>query len=313
MPALALARRVAVITVAILIATAGGAAGAYAVAQPQNGVERLWSKFPLGPRVQASRAHPTRHRASQPPPTSASAAPTGEDAAKPNRSSRIPGWLSPLIVAVVLGLGAAAFWLSRRRRGTGRPVVRPVAQEQAAVTIGHRGTDVVPDALPPRSMRPPLGPARPTEPSVAPPQEAHPWTSGEPRSLETLPRRELFEIANALGIEDTILMSRQELLEALRPSRPPIAGTAAEASNLELARYAAAYAAACRSSNPDPILAVSAIAPPTAEDPARYSKEMVAEARRRGLLTGNGGGEPRGELTARSKILLRQWARDHRQ
>jgi len=112
-------------------------------------------------------------------------------------------------------------------------------------------------------------------------------------------------MANVLGIRNTVLMSREELIEALRPTGP-VAGTPpSAASDLELARYAATYAAACRSGNPAPILAVSAVAP-TTEDPAGYSKRLIAEARRRGLLTSYGGGKPGGELTAQSKILLRR-------
>jgi len=288
----AFASRVAIAIVAIVIATSGGPPSAYADAHEKTGVERLWSKFPLGPRLQIPRAKQTRHRATPPPATSATAASPRVSAAKPAESRRTPLWLWPVIIVVALVLASAAFWLLRRRHGTGQPVVRSVPQEE-----------------PPPVRRL----ADPVQASVAPPQEKHPWTSGAPRSLETLPRRELFEMANALGIEDTVLMSPEELVDALR-ARGPGAGTAAaEASDLELARYAAAYAAACRSGNPAPVLALSAIVPRTTEDPAGYSKQKIAEARRRGLLTTHGRGKAGGELTAQSKIVLRHWARDHPQ
>lgn len=112
-------------------------------------------------------------------------------------------------------------------------------------------------------------------------------------------------MANALAIEETMLMSRGELIEALHLTETIAAMAAAEASDLELARYAATYAAAWRSGNPEPLLAVSTIAPPTTENRVGYSKQMIAEARRRGLLRTYGGAKP-DELTARSTILLRQ-------
>jgi hypothetical protein len=291
----AFARRVAIASVAILIATSGGSPSAYADSHNRPGVERLWSQFPLGPRLQIHRAGQIRHHAAPPSRTSTSTG-TGATsahvpAAKPTRSRRVAAWVWPLVVLLVLVLASAAFWLLRRRRGTGEPEVGPVTREEP----------------PP----PPLH-VEPIEASVATPRETHPWNSPGPRGLETLPRRDLFGIAYALGIEGASFMSREELIEALRP-RGPVAGTpASAASDLELARYAAAYTAACRSGNPAPILAVSAVAGPTTEDAAGYSKRLIAEARRRGLLTSDGGGKAGGELTAQSKILLRK-ARNHPQ
>jgi hypothetical protein len=292
----AFARRAAVAIVAVFIATSGGSPGAYADAHTRPGVERLWSKFPLGPPLRVHRASQKRHHAARPPATSASPG-TGATsphvpAARPAESRRVAPWAWPLIVVLVLVLASAALWLSRRRRGTGEPERRPATRE----------------GPPPR---PPLQ-AEPIDTRVATPGETHPWSSGGPRSLDTLPRRELFEIANVLGIPDTVVMSREELVEALRPRGPAADTPASAASDLELARYAAAYTAACRSGNPAPILAVSAVAGPTTEDPAGYSQRLIAEARRRGLLTGDGGGKAGGELTAQSKVLLRK-ARNHPQ
>ena len=289
------ARRVTIAIAAILIASLAATSSGYADAHGQTGVKRLWSQFPLGPQLQIRRVDQTRHRGTRPPVpsvrTGTAAASPRVHAAKSTEGRRTAPWVWPLVGVVVLVLVSAAFWLLRPRHGTGQGVVRSDIRDRPAPT--RRPADARTD--------------------VAAPQEKHPWMSGGPRRLETLPRRELFEIANALGIEDTILMSREELIKALRPKGPVAGKAAADASDLELVRFAATYAAACRSGNPAPILAASVIAPPTTEDPARYSKQMIAEARRRGLLTSNGGRKPGGELTARSKILLRQWARDHRQ
>lgn len=297
MLARAFARCVAVALVALVIATPADTRDAYGAADHQPGVNRLWSQFPLGPRLRIPPGNQTRHRQA-PPPTSAR---TGTDNTSPRAASarsagnrRVPTWLWPLIAVVALALISAPLALWTRRRAAGRSSPQPVI----------------------RDGPPPPAPAA-AEPVLAsastPPQEKHPWKAAGPRSLETLPRHELFEVANALGIENTVVMSREELVQALRP-RGPLTGRApAEASDVEVARYAATYAAACRAGNPAPVIAVTAIVPPTTEDPAAYSKRMIAEARRRGLLTSHGRGKPGGQLTARSKRLLRQSARDHPQ
>jgi hypothetical protein len=203
----------------------------------------------------------------------------------------VPAWLWPLVALVAAALIATALWLWARRRTRGRAAPEPVTHEappQAASRL-----------------------AEPAEANVAaPPQAPRPWASADPRTFDTLPRHELFEIANALGIENTVLMSRAELIEALRPSGPPTAIAAPKVSDAALARYAAAYVAACRSGDRAPIAALGAIVPPTTEDAAAYSKRMVAEARRRGLLTRPGRGRSGGELTARSWRLLHELADD---
>ncbi len=290
MLARAFARCVAAALMALVIATLNGTQGAHGAADQKPGVKRLWSQFPLGPPLRIPPASQTRHR--QPPP--ATSASTGTDNASPRTGSaqtaesrRVPTWLWALIAVAAVVLISAACWLWARRRAAGRSSPRVV--------------------IPDRPRPPARVPAEPVQASAStPPDEKHPWRSAGPRSLETLPRRELFDIANALGIENTVLMSREELIEALRPSGPVTSTTAAKASDLEVARHAAMYVAACRAGNPAPIIAVSATVSPTTEDPAGYSKRMVAEARRRGLLTSDGRGKPGGQLTARSKILLRQ-------
>jgi hypothetical protein len=75
-------------------------------------------------------------------------------------------------------------------------------------------------------------------------------------------------------------------------------------SERALLRYAAAYAEACREGDPDPIQAVTELVSPTTDDPVGYSRRMVAEARRRDLLTGPGRGGAGDELTAQARKLL---------
>jgi Rho termination factor-like protein len=304
------ARRVTIAIAVLLIASVAATPSGYADGHGQPGVNRLWSQFPLGPRLHIRRADQTRHRGTRPPAparTGTPEAPPRGHAVKSTEGRRTTPWVWPLIGMVVLVLVSAAFSLLRPRYGAGQGVARSDIPDRPAPP--RRPADARTNVAAPQGTNV----AAPQGTNVAAPQKKHPWMSGGPRRLETLPRRELFEMANALGIENTVRMSREELIRALRPKAPVAGKAAADASDLELVRFAAAYTAACRSGNPAPIVAASAIAPPTTEDPARYSKQMIAEARRRGLLTSNGGRKPGGELTARSKILLRQWARDHSQ
>jgi hypothetical protein len=50
--------------------------------------------------------------------------------------------------------------------------------------------------------------------------------------------------------------------------------------------------------------AVRAIVPPGTKDPAAYAKRIIAEARRRDLLTSHGRGTARGELTPKALDLM---------
>jgi hypothetical protein len=111
-------------------------------------------------------------------------------------------------------------------------------------------------------------------------------------------------MANTLGMQHTVSMSREELIKALRPPEAAPAPAPWEASAHELVRYAAVYAAACRVGNPAPMEAVTATVPLTVDEPAGYSKRMISEARRRGLLATPAQGMAGGELTARAKSLL---------
>jgi hypothetical protein len=281
MVAHALAHRVAAVLVAMLVATSAGASSAYAAQHDHTGVKRLWSQFPLGPRLRTPAA--TQAPTTQPPRPSPSAHPQTTPQVSPPGSRHVPSWVWALIAGTAAGLVATIAWLRRSRRSRSAPA-RPVISS--------------------RPLPPPRTRANTVQPDAAVPTEKHPWLSGGPRTLDTLPRAELFAMANALGIENTILMSREELIEALSPRRPVAGAASSAASDRELVRYAAAYAAACREGNPAPILAVTAIVPPTTNEPAAYSKRMVAEARRRGLLTSHGRGKPGGELTAQAKALL---------
>ena len=281
MVAYASARRVATALVAITAATSAGTPSAYAQHHDHPGVKRLWSQFPLGPQLRApatTQAPPTqRPRPSTSAHIGASARGTASD------SPHISWWPWPAIASAAGVLLAAIAALGRRRRSR-RPAAPP----------GDGG--VVP--------RPARTDANPVQPAASPPPVEHPRLSRQPHMLDTLPRAELFEMANALGFENTVLMSREDLIDLLSPRAAAAGTTSSGVSDRALARYAAAYAAACREGNPAPILAVTALVSPTTDDPTGHSKRMIAEARRRDLLTSLGPGKPGGELTARAKALL---------
>jgi hypothetical protein len=296
MVAPAQARRTAVILVALLIAMPAGAPKAYAGQEHQTSVKRLWSQFPLGPHLKT----PPVRRTSKPQPPRPStvthsqsgdstSSRWGQTTSKRAGSSVPPSSAGSSLLppwAWALALGAAAILV--------------------ATIVWMRYPPRPTKAIPRRDK-----PAEQVIRAAPPPPKQHPWASGEPRTLDTLPRAELFAIAQALGIRDTVLMSREELIDVLRRHEPVVGTASSAASDRELARYAALYAAACRAGNPAPILAVTETIAPTIDEPATYSSQMVAEARRRGLLTSHIPGKPgRGELTARAKALLADPARN---
>jgi hypothetical protein len=154
--------------------------------------------------------------------------------------------------------------------------------------------------------------ADPVQPAPSTPTDRPPGPSVQPRTLDPLSRAELFAMANDLGFENTVLMSREELITLLSP-RTPATGTASpRVSDRALLRYAAAYAAACHEGDPHPIRAVTALVSPTTDDPIAYSYRMIAEARRRDLLTCPGPGTAGDELTARAKALMEESAPEGR-
>jgi len=220
------AHRVVAVLAALVVATSIGTQSADAAENPQTGVKRLWSQFPLGPQL---RTHARTHTRRQPPPPSTSA--QSDRAATSSRTNpsgsqerRYPRpWMAALIASALAIAIAVLAWLRR------------------------------------------------------PPSTPTPRARGEPPPHEI---RGLQEREPAAGIESS------------------------GASDRELVHYAAVYAAACRAGNPAPILAVAATVSPTTGESGAYSSQMVAEARRRGLLTSHGDGKPGGELTARAKALL---------
>jgi hypothetical protein len=117
--------------------------------------------------------------------------------------------------------------------------------------------------------------------------------------------------AAARRSSNTRVIAGQELIEPLRSARrelidaQPARPTRSTATRDEtIVRYAAAYAAASQRGDRAPMAAVRAIVPPTTKDPAGYAKRIIAEARRRDLLTSHGRGKAQGELTPKALDLM---------
>lgn len=99
---------------------------------------------------------------------------------------------------------------------------------------------------------------------------------------------------------DPLRSARRELIDP-QPARPTHSSATREEAIL---RCAATYAAASQRGDRAPMAAVRAIVPPTTKDPAACAKRIIAEARRRGLLTSHGRGKAQGELTPKALDLM---------
>jgi len=114
-----------------------------------------------------------------------------------------------------------------------------------------------------------------------------------------------------LRLADSPARSREESIDADLPATPDVVEARPARSTHPTARpdevillhYAAAYADASQRGAP-PMAAVRAIVSPLTQDPAGYAKRIIAEARRRDLLTSHGRGRAGGELTPRALELM---------
>ena len=113
-----------------------------------------------------------------------------------------------------------------------------------------------------------------------------------------------------LRLADSPARSREESIDADLPATPDVVEARPARSTRPTARpdevilqYAAAYADASQRGAP-PMAAVRAIVSPLTQDPAGYAKRIIAEARRRDLLTSHGRGRAGGELTPTALELM---------
>lgn len=119
-------------------------------------------------------------------------------------------------------------------------------------------------------------------------------------ALAATPRASNTGLVTGYELIEPLRSARRELIDP-QPARPTRSTAARDEA---IVGYAAAYAAASQRGDRAPMAAVRAIVPPTTKDPAGYAKRIIAEARRRDLLTSHGRGKAQGELTPKALHLM---------
>jgi hypothetical protein len=254
----------------------------------------LWRAYPLG-------THPIAKSGTAP-----DAARGGQHSKPAPRSTRQNtfrvGYTDILVGTAVLCAFAAVIPSAvRRRRSQSHHIPARVTRTGAPPTHAYATTRVEhaaggpPDDTPKRRDRPPN----------------HPLTFPSRDQLEALPRKELFEMARARRTSNIYWMSREELVEALTPAKREVTESHSTrparrtaTPDEDILPFAAAYAYASQRGDSAPMAAVRAIVPPITTEPAVYARRMIAQARRRGLLTSHGRGKARGQLTPKALKLM---------
>jgi hypothetical protein len=243
----------------------------------------LWRVYPLGTQPLAKSG------------TAPGAARGGQHSKPGPRSTRQNtfrvGFTQILVgMAVLCTLATVVPIAVQRRRSNSRRIAADVSRGRALPTRGDPTTSRSPSAT--------------SQPGAL--------TSRRPDAGRALasPGRLLLAEAD-LRTADSPATSREESIDADLPVTPdvvearPVRSTHPTARPDEaILRYAAAYADASQRGDPVPMAAVRAIVPPFIQDPAGYARRLIAEARRRDLLTSHGRGRARGELTPRALELM---------
>jgi hypothetical protein len=242
----------------------------------------LWRVYPLGTEPLAKNG------------TAPGAARGGQHSKPGSRSTgqntfRV-GFTQILVGAAVLFTLATVVPIAVRRRSNSRRIAGDESRRRALRTRGDPATS--------RSPSPTSQPAA--------------LTSRRPDAGRALASPGRLLLAEAgMRTADSPATSREESIDPDRPATPDVVEARPARSTSLTARpdkvilwYAAAYADASQRGDPVPMAAVRAIVPPLTQDPAGYAKRMIAEARRRDLLTSHGRGRARGELTPRALELM---------
>jgi hypothetical protein len=258
----------------------------------------LWRVYPLGTQPLAKStapgsAHGGQH--SKPGPRSA-----------PQHTFRV-GFTQILVGTAVLCTFAAVIPIAvQRRRSSSRRSAASVNRRRASPPRGYPATSLASGAAGARRQQLP----RAGGSSSATSQRAA-LTGRRPDAGHALASLGLLLAEKDLRSAGSPATSRDEAIDADPPATPDVVEARPTRSTRRTARpddvilqYAAAYADACQRGAPVPMAAVRAIVPPLTQDPAGYAKRMIAEARRRDLLTSHGRGRSGGELTPRALELM---------
>jgi hypothetical protein len=312
-----------------LLALVGAPGSALAETHRPTNPNPLWRAYPLGTQLLAKSTGPGSARGGQhskPGPRSAA-----------QNTFRV-GFTQILVGTAVLCTFAALIPTAvRRRRSSSRRIAARVNRGRTSPP-----RDSTPASLEwgaakarrqqvARAARSPSATSQPVALAGRRPDSAHPIAS--PRRLRfagedlsesaaltsrrpdathapASPRRLRFAEED-LRLADSPATSREESIGADLPAIPDMVEARPARSTRPRARpdeailhYAAAYADASQRGAPVPMAAVRAIVSPLTHDPAGYAKRMIAEARRRDLLTSHGRGRAGGELTPRALELM---------
>jgi hypothetical protein len=264
----------------------------------------LWRAFPLGTQPLAKGG-------------TAPGAARGGQHSRPGQTStrqntfRV-GFTQILVGTAVLCTFATVIPIAlQRRRSNSRRIAADASRRRASRTRGYPTTSPESGATDarhqqvPRITRSPSATSQPAALASRRPAAGHALAS---------PGRLLLAEAD-FRRADAPATSREGSIDADPPATPDVVEARPARSTRPTARpdetilrYAAAYADASQRGNPAPLEAVRAIVPPLTQDPAGYAKRVIADARRRDLLTSHGRGKARGELTPKALELMKHSA-----
>jgi hypothetical protein len=260
----------------------------------------LWRAYPLGTQLAKSGTAPGTARGPQ-------HAKPGLPRSTPQNTFRV-GFTQILVGTAVLCTFVTVIPIAmQRRRSNSRRIAADVSRRRARQTRGYRTDSLERGATNARHQqvsRVTRSPSATSQPATL--------TSPRPDAGHALasPGRHLLAEED-LRLADPPATSPEESIDADLPVTPDVVKARPARSTRPPARpaevvlwYAAAYADASQRGAPVPMAAVRAIVPPLTQDPAGYAKRMIAEARRRDLLTSYGRGRAGGELTPRALELM---------
>jgi hypothetical protein len=260
----------------------------------------LWRVYPLGTQPlgkSTARGSARGGQHSKPSPRSA-----------PQNTFRV-GFAQILVATAVLCTFAAVIPIAvQRRRSSLRRSAATVNRRRGSPPRDDPTTSVEKGAAEARRRQVPRAAGSPSASS----QRAA-LTDRRPNAGHALasPGRRLLLAEEDLRSADSPATSREESIDADLPATPDVVEARPARSTRPTARpdemilrYAAAYADASGRGAPVPMAAVRAIVSPLTQDRAGYAKRMIAEARRRDLLTSHGRGRAGGELTPKALELM---------
>jgi hypothetical protein len=230
----------------------------------------LWQEYPLGTRPLQTPATPPTKTAARGRP-SASARSKGGGAASGITLSQV--LVAMAFVCVFVAVAPIAVWRRSRRSA---PNVQAARHRPRAASA---------------SATEPLG-------------QTHEPDKMEHPSIAAAARGNLRAHVPPKGDTEQLIDAVTSATSDAIHTRRTCSATSGGARDDEILHAAAVYAEASTRGDRAPMAAVRASIPPSTPDAAALAKRLIAQARRRGLLTSHGRGNARGELTPKALELL---------